>query len=45
MLNSKCIIFFLKQQNVISDNNGSERVIRNIKLKQKNWLRLNPLQA
>ena len=30
-----CILYFLVQQNVPSDNNGSERAIRNIKVKQK----------
>jgi transposase len=30
-----CIIYFLVQSNVSPDNNGSERAIRNIKVKQK----------
>lgn len=30
-----CILYFLQQSNVMSDNNGSERAIRNIKVKQK----------
>ena len=31
----ECILYFLLQSNVTSDNNGSERAIRNIKVKQK----------
>ena len=31
----KCILYFLEQPNVPPDNNGSERAIRNIKVKQK----------
>ena len=31
----ECILYFLLQPNVPPDNNGSERAIRNIKLKQK----------
>lgn len=30
-----CILYFLVQSNVAPDNNGSERAIRNIKVKQK----------
>lgn len=30
-----CILYFLLQSNVAPDNNGSERAIRNIKVKQK----------
>ncbi len=30
-----CILYFLSKANVPSDNNGSERAIRNIKVKQK----------
>ena len=30
-----CILYFLRKANVPSDNNGSERAIRNIKVKQK----------
>jgi transposase len=30
-----CILYFLLQENVPPDNNGSERAIRNIKVKQK----------
>jgi transposase len=30
-----CILYFLLQSNVCPDNNGSERAIRNIKVKQK----------
>lgn len=30
-----CILYFLEQSNVPPDNNGSERAIRNIKVKQK----------
>ena len=30
-----CILYFLVQSNVTPDNNGSERAIRNIKVKQK----------
>jgi transposase len=30
-----CILYFLQQSNVAPDNNGSERAIRNIKVKQK----------
>lgn len=30
-----CILYFLEQPNVPPDNNGSERAIRNIKVKQK----------
>ena len=33
--NSQWILYFLKQSNVTPDNNGSERAIRNIKVKQK----------
>lgn len=31
----ECILYFLEQSNVTPDNNGSERAIRNIKVKQK----------
>ncbi len=31
----ECILYFLLQSNVSPDNNGSERAIRNIKVKQK----------
>ena len=31
----ECILCFLLQSNVVPDNNGSERAIRNIKVKQK----------
>lgn len=31
----ECILYFLRQSNVTPDNNGSERAIRNIKVKQK----------
>ena len=31
----ECILYFLLQSNVAPDNNGSERAIRNIKVKQK----------
>ncbi len=31
----ECILYFLLQSNVMPDNNGSERAIRNIKVKQK----------
>ena len=31
----ECILYFLKQANLTADNNGSERAIRNIKVKQK----------
>ncbi len=31
----ECILYFLVQPNVTPDNNGSERAIRNIKVKQK----------
>ncbi len=31
----ECILYFLQQSNVTPDNNGSERAIRNIKVKQK----------
>lgn len=31
----ECILYFLEQSNVPPDNNGSERAIRNIKVKQK----------
>jgi len=31
----ECILYFLLQSNVTPDNNGSERAIRNIKVKQK----------
>ena len=31
----ECVFYFLLQSNVTSDNNGSERAIRNIKVKQK----------
>ena len=31
----KCTLYFLLQSNVTPDNNGSERAIRNIKVKQK----------
>jgi len=31
----ECILYFLQQANVPADNNGSERAIRNIKVKQK----------
>ena len=31
----ECILYFLVQSNVMPDNNGSERAIRNIKVKQK----------
>ncbi len=31
----ECVLYFLLQSNVTPDNNGSERAIRNIKVKQK----------
>ena len=31
----ECVLYFLVQSNVTPDNNGSERAIRNIKVKQK----------
>lgn len=31
----ECVLYFLLQSNVAPDNNGSERAIRNIKVKQK----------
>ncbi len=31
----ECVLYFLEQSNVPPDNNGSERAIRNIKVKQK----------
>ena len=35
MAKQDCILYFLTKANVPSDNNGSERAIRNIKVKQK----------
>ena len=35
MAKKDCILYFLLQSNVSPDNNGSERAIRNIKVKQK----------
>ena len=35
LVKQECILYFLRQSNVSPDNNGSERTIRNIKVKQK----------
>jgi transposase len=35
LVQQNCILYFLLQSNVPPDNNGSERAIRNIKVKQK----------
>lgn len=35
LVKQECILYFLLQSNVAPDNNGSERAIRNIKVKQK----------
>jgi transposase len=40
-----CILYFLLQSNVCPDNNGSERAIRNIKVKQKISGQFKSLQA
>jgi transposase len=40
-----CILYFLLQSNVSPDNNGSERAIRNIKVKQKISGQFKSLQA
>ncbi len=35
LVKKECVLYFLLQSNVAPDNNGSERAIRNIKVKQK----------
>ncbi|NOU37079.1 MAG: transposase [Ferruginibacter sp.] len=41
----ECILYFLQQSNVTSDNNGTEKAIRNIKVNQKISAQFKSLQS